>query len=137
MAALGQDQNEDQGRQQAHTTGEAPVLYAHICNELIHDITAGRIPPGSWLPTGREIERRWGVSPRTSRRVLKELQQSGWAQSQGTRGNLATAGPAAGQAAPAQHQQPGWDERTAPDTTRDERQERSAPAAPPPYYAAG
>ncbi|WP_329519878.1 GntR family transcriptional regulator [Spirillospora sp. NBC_01491] len=72
------------------TTGSSPALYATICDELIAEIRAGTRPPGTWMPTNSDIQDRWGVSNRTSRRVLYELEQAGLIKGQGTRGYLVT-----------------------------------------------
>ncbi|MUN42580.1 GntR family transcriptional regulator [Actinomadura litoris] len=110
-------------------TGTTPLLWSTIRDQIIRDIVEGKIPPGSWLPTNAQIQERWEVSNRTSRRVLQELEQAGWAQGQGTRGYLATAGPA-----PQQIGQPAlpaaFADATLPDTTRRD----TAPGAPRPAH---
>ncbi|MER6814514.1 UTRA domain-containing protein [Spirillospora sp. NPDC000708] len=112
-----------QSREPASRTGSTPLLWTTIRDQLIREIIDGRIPPGSWLPTNAQIQERWQVSNRTSRRVLQELELAGWAQGQGTRGYLATAGP---QHAGHQAGQPADMEATFADPTRRDDQ----PAAP-------
>ncbi|MER6817690.1 GntR family transcriptional regulator [Spirillospora sp. NPDC000708] len=112
-----------QSREPSSRTGTTPLLWTTIRDQIIREIVEGRIQPGAWLPTNAEIQQRWQVSNRTSRRVLHELELAGWAQGQGTRGYLATAGPAA-----TQQTAPADMERTVADTTRRDDQ-RTAPRA--------
>ncbi|MFI0446020.1 UTRA domain-containing protein [Actinomadura sp. 6N118] len=95
MAALGQDDafspSPTTGSRDT-TTGSAPALYAVIRDEIIGDILSGTYPLGSLLPSNAQICERWQVSHRTSRRVLSELAELGWARSAGTRGYIAAQG---------------------------------------------
>ncbi|MFA1539901.1 GntR family transcriptional regulator [Actinomadura monticuli] len=88
MAALGQ------------TPGVSPpeptdptLRWRAVYDQIVRDILAGQHPPGSLLPSNAQIQQQWNVSSTTSRRVLAELSEAGWAISQGTRGYIATAGP--------------------------------------------
>ncbi|WP_026412123.1 GntR family transcriptional regulator [Actinomadura oligospora] len=67
--------------------------YATIRDAIIAGIQNGTYPPGSLLPSRAQIESHYDVSHRTSRRVLQELVEAGWARSEGTRGYSATSGP--------------------------------------------
>lgn len=64
-----------------------------VYDQIVQGILEGQYPPGSLLPSNARIQQHWGVSSTTSRRVLAELADAGWAISQGTRGYIATAGP--------------------------------------------
>lgn len=75
------------------TTADAPHRWQSIRDEIIAEIIAGTYPPGSLLPSNARIQQRWEVSSTTSRKVLAELADAGWARSQGTRGYIATTGP--------------------------------------------
>ncbi|WP_433338191.1 UTRA domain-containing protein [Spirillospora sp. CA-294931] len=88
MATLGQKRRSGDA-----STGGTPALYRTIREHLIRDIRAGTYPPGSLLPSRRQIEEHWGVSAATSKRVLGDLAEQGWAVNNGTRGYTATNGP--------------------------------------------
>ncbi|WP_395103760.1 GntR family transcriptional regulator [Actinomadura sp. SCN-SB] len=76
---------------------DPPHRWEIIRDEIVREILGGTYPPGSLLPSNAQIQQRWGVSSTTSRKVLSELADAGWARSQGTRGYIATAGPQAQQ----------------------------------------
>ncbi|XVQ08469.1 GntR family transcriptional regulator [Spirillospora sp. CA-255316] len=84
----------DRFRATPAATGSTPALYATIRDQIIRAIQLGTYAPGAMLPTNAQIQEKWGVSHTTSRRVLAELAEAGWAQFLGTRGYIATAGPA-------------------------------------------
>lgn len=67
-------------------------LWRGIHDEIVQQIQSGQYPPGSLLPSNAQIQQQWKVSSTTSRRVLAELANGGWAISQGTRGYIATTG---------------------------------------------
>ncbi|MFI0349204.1 GntR family transcriptional regulator [Actinomadura sp. 9N407] len=90
MATLGHGDKFEAG---SATTGSTPALYATIRDEIIRAIQVGTYAPGSLLPSNTDIQRRWQVSNKTSRRVLTELAELGWARAEGRRGFIATAGP--------------------------------------------
>jgi len=52
-------------------------LYKQIYQQLLLDIRAGKYPPGSQLPTEKELARAYGVSRITSKRALAELAEAG------------------------------------------------------------
>lgn len=52
-------------------------LYKKILNELEQQITNGSLPPGSQVPTEKELSDTYGVSRITSKRALTELEQLG------------------------------------------------------------
>lgn len=52
-------------------------LYKQIYQQLLQDIRAGKYPPGSQLPTEKELARAYGVSRITSKRALAELAEAG------------------------------------------------------------
>ncbi|MFA1548854.1 UTRA domain-containing protein [Actinomadura chokoriensis] len=64
-----------------------------IRDAIVRAILEGQYPRGARLPTNPEIQQAWKVSARTSRRVLAQLTQEGWAISEGTRGYTSTGGP--------------------------------------------
>jgi DNA-binding GntR family transcriptional regulator len=78
---------------QGAATTDATHRWQSIRDEIIAEIIAGTYPPGSLLPSNAQIQQRWKVSSTTSRKVLAELADAGWARSQGTRGYIATPGP--------------------------------------------
>ncbi|MDW8105243.1 MAG: GntR family transcriptional regulator, partial [Armatimonadota bacterium] len=56
----------------------SPVLYKQIYQTLKAEITEGRYPSGSQLPTEVEIMHRFGVSRATVRHALELLRREGW-----------------------------------------------------------
>ncbi|WP_301174841.1 GntR family transcriptional regulator [Actinomadura geliboluensis] len=74
-------------------TGSSPQLVAVIRDAIVRAIIDGQYPRGARLPTNPEIQQRWRVSARTSRKVLAQLTEEGWAISEGTRGYTSTGGP--------------------------------------------
>lgn len=60
-----------------HVTKQQP-LYKKIYQQLLLDIQAGKYPPGSQLPTEKELAEAFGVSRITSKRALAELAEDGW-----------------------------------------------------------
>ncbi|WP_067490987.1 UTRA domain-containing protein [Actinomadura hibisca] len=102
-----------------NTTGSNPTLYADIRDTVIDEIRAGLYPSGALLPSNAQIQKRWKVSSRVSRRVLAELEEAGWATSAGTRGYIAASGPSGRQISAA--------ELTIPD---DHRQVAAVPLGP-------
>jgi DNA-binding LacI/PurR family transcriptional regulator len=63
-----------------------------IAHELRHRIESGRIEPGRYLPTERELQQEFGASRSTVRRALAMLVESGWAQSIPSKGAIASSG---------------------------------------------
>lgn len=64
---------------QLHRPGSGPVqpLYRQIVNDLAAQIRQSLLPPGSRVPSERELCDRYGVSTVTARRALLELTQRG------------------------------------------------------------
>jgi DNA-binding LacI/PurR family transcriptional regulator len=58
-------------------TGPVQALYKQIEAEMAAEIRAGGLPPGSLLPSERQLCERFGVSPITVRRALLELGKQG------------------------------------------------------------
>src|SRR5688572_5257870 len=58
-------------------TGPVQALYKQIVAEMAAEIRGGGLPPGSLLPSERQLCERFGVSPITVRRALLELTQQG------------------------------------------------------------
>lgn len=67
----------------------API-YLQIANTLKRDIAAGAYPPGSRLPSVRDLALEAGVNPNTMQRALSELERSGLVNSQRTAGRFIT-----------------------------------------------
>lgn len=72
---------------------EVQTGYKEIADCLTHLIRGGSIRPGSLLPTERELVEEFNVSRSTVRRALKQLIDSGWAESNPNRGVVARTGP--------------------------------------------
>ncbi|MEU6351578.1 GntR family transcriptional regulator [Streptomyces sp. NPDC047072] len=54
-----------------------PALYQQIAFDLREQITAGGLAQGAKMPSGRELERRYGVASMTVRRALQILRDEG------------------------------------------------------------
>ena len=65
-------------------------LYLQIVNTLKRDIASGAYPPGSRLPSVRDLALEAGVNPNTMQRALSELERSGLVNSQRTAGRFIT-----------------------------------------------
>lgn len=61
-------------------------------------ISGGRWSPGTQLPTERELAERFSVSRNTVRRLLRDMEASGWIERHVGRGTFARAAPLAGRA---------------------------------------
>ena len=70
----------------------API-YLQIVNTLKRNIASGAYPPGSRLPSVRDLALEAGVNPNTMQRALSELERSGLVNSQRTAGRLTPRGP--------------------------------------------
>src|SRR6266576_19840 len=57
-------------------------VYAQVANEVRADIKAGRWPPGTRLPSERELSERFGVSGTTIKTALAQLRAEGLIRSQ-------------------------------------------------------
>ena len=67
----------------------API-YLQIVNTLKRNIASGAYPPGSRLPSVRDLALEAGVNPNTMQRALSELERSGLVNSQRTAGRFIT-----------------------------------------------
>lgn len=121
-----------------HTPGVSPpeqtdptLRWRAIYDQIVRDILAGQHPPGSLLPSNAQIQQQWSVSSTTSRRVLAELADAGWAIPQGTRGYIAAAGPHDAQ----YHMGQEIRDSQAPTITDPPARTSQPPHAPPPYQA--
>lgn len=65
-------------------------LYESVRDQLIEQIEAGKYPPGALLPSIRDMSVQFTVSTATTRRVLAELVQAGYARAEGPRGHVST-----------------------------------------------
>lgn len=70
-------------------TMPGPALYQQIAFDLREQIAAGSLAQGEKMPSGRELERRYGVASMTARRALQILRDEGLIQAVG-RGNVVT-----------------------------------------------
>ena len=65
-------------------------IYLQIVNTLKRNIASGAYPPGSRLPSVRDLALEAGVNPNTMQRALSELERSGLVNSQRTAGRFIT-----------------------------------------------
>ena len=72
-----------------HFNDNAPI-YLQIVNSLQRGIAGGVYPPGSRLPSVRELALEAGVNPNTMQRALSELERTGLVCSQRTAGRFVT-----------------------------------------------
>ena len=72
-----------------HITDGRPV-WLQLKEQLAMGILTGAYPPGSRLPSVRELAIEAGVNPNTMQRALTELERDGLAQSMGTTGRMVT-----------------------------------------------
>ena len=66
---------------------EAP-LYMQIIHALIHEIQRGRLLPGEFLPSSRELATALSVNRKTIVLAFEDLIAQGWLTSAGTRGTM-------------------------------------------------
>ena len=74
-------------------------IYTQLIDRLRRAVAAGEYPPGSRLPTVRELAAEAGINPNTVQRALLELEREGLIYSQRTSGRFVTDDPAAVEAA--------------------------------------
>ena len=66
-------------------------LYLQIVHALIHEIQRGRLSPGTYLPSSRELARTLDVNRKTIVLAYDDLTAQGWLESKGTRGTMVAA----------------------------------------------
>lgn len=72
-----------------------PPRYVQIADDLRAKITAGTHPPGSKLPSNKELTEQYGVADGTVRAALEELRGEGIVETQSTLGTFVKRRPAA------------------------------------------
>ena len=70
-------------------SGDRPI-YLQLMERIQVEIVAGRYPPGSRLPSVRELAAQAAVNPNTMQKALSELEDSGLVRSQRTSGRMIT-----------------------------------------------
>ena len=70
-------------------------IYTQLIDRLRRAVAAGEYPPGSRLPTVRELAAEAAINPNTVQRALLELEREGLIYSQRTSGRFVTDDPAA------------------------------------------
>ena len=65
-------------------------IYAQIVDRLKHEIVSGFYPPGSRLPSVRDLAAQASVNPNTMQKALSELERSGLVYAQRTSGRYIT-----------------------------------------------
>ncbi len=63
-------------------------LYMQIVHALIHEIQRGRLQPGTYLPSTRDLASTLGVNRKTIVIAYDELVAQGWLVSEGTKGTI-------------------------------------------------
>lgn len=69
--------------------GSIPI-YTQLITRLKRAIIAGEYPPGSKLPSVRELAQEAGINPNTAQRALAELERDGLIYTQRTSGKFVT-----------------------------------------------
>ena len=65
-------------------------IWLQLSQQLARRILVGAYPPGSRLPSVRELAAEAGVNPNTMQRALAQLEQDGLAKADRTAGRLVT-----------------------------------------------
>ena len=65
-------------------------IYLQLMEQLEREIASGTLPPGSRMPSVRDLAGRLGISPNTVQRAMYELERTGLIQSLGTEGRIVT-----------------------------------------------
>ena len=65
-------------------------IWLQLKEQIAVGIVTGEYPPGSKLPSVRDLALKAGVNPNTMQRALTELERDGLAQSMGTMGRVVT-----------------------------------------------
>lgn len=68
------------------------ALHCQIASAIIHDIEAGRLMPGAWLPSSRYLAETLGLNRKTVVSAYAYLIAQGWLASLGTSGTAVAAG---------------------------------------------
>jgi GntR family transcriptional regulator/MocR family aminotransferase len=66
-------------------------LYLQIVHALIHEVQRGRLTPGTFLPSSRELANTLGVNRKTIVLAYEDLVAQGWLEARGTRGTMVAA----------------------------------------------
>lgn len=77
-------------RDEIETAGERP-LHMQIAHALIREIRRGRLGPGAFLPSSRELAATLGVNRKTVVVAYDDLIAQGWLETSGTRGTQVAA----------------------------------------------
>ena len=72
------------------TFDDSRPIWLQLTERLTLDIVAGRYPPGSRLPSVRELAAEAGVTPNTMQRALSQLEADGLAVANRTAGRTVT-----------------------------------------------
>ena len=72
------------------TFDDSRPIWLQLTERLTLDIVAGRYPPGSRLPSVRELVAEAGVNPNTMQRALSQLEADGLAVANRTAGRTVT-----------------------------------------------
>jgi GntR family transcriptional regulator len=67
-----------------------PLTYRHIADDIQARIEAGEYPPGSAIPSYRELSRIYTVSMATAQRAVRVLRERGVARGMRGRGVFVT-----------------------------------------------
>ncbi|MEA4933065.1 MAG: GntR family transcriptional regulator [Lawsonibacter sp.] len=70
-------------------TDDRPIWF-QLAEQMTRRIITGAYPPGSKLPTVRELAAEAGVNPNTMQRALAQLEQDGLTRADRTAGRLVT-----------------------------------------------
>ncbi len=73
-----------------HLSEDRPI-FQQLYEELCRRILTGRYPPGSRMPSVRELAAEAGVNPNTMQRALQQLDGAGLTESTRTDGRTVTA----------------------------------------------
>lgn len=70
-------------------TNDRPI-YLQLMEMIERDIASGVLPPGSRMPSVRDLASQIGISPNTVQRAMYEMERSGLLVSRGTEGKTIT-----------------------------------------------
>lgn len=65
-------------------------IYVQLIERIQMQIVSGQYPPGSWLPSVRDLAAEAAVNPNTMQRAFAELERSGLILTQRTSGRTVT-----------------------------------------------